>query len=85
MSDYTPTTDTVQATYAAHHSKCAPCGEVAVSLRDEFDRWLSAHDREVAARALREAAVVVGDEWLLAAAGLLNGRADAIEKGGVDV
>lgn len=47
MSDYTPTTGTVQATYAVHHGICVPCGEVRVSLVAEFDRWL--HDLLAAA------------------------------------
>lgn len=49
--------------------------------RQAFDRWLAQHDREVAARALREAAdafqavwPVYGDTWL-------RDRADRIERG----
>lgn len=51
-------------------------------LRDgckrQFDLWLAAHDREVAARTLRAAAEDDADDWLLA-------RADRIEAGEVDV
>jgi hypothetical protein len=44
--DYTPTTGEVLNAYGANH-----WGRV-----DAADRWLAAHDREVAAKALREAA-----------------------------
>jgi hypothetical protein len=32
-------------------------------MGDIFDRWLVAHDREVAAKALREAAALVYEDW----------------------
>ena len=41
---YTPTTEEVRSVYGG--PRCEP----------EFDRWLAAHDAEVAAQALREAA-----------------------------
>ena len=55
MSDYTPTTDEVRDAYvdtgwAADGSLSDPRDP------DEFDRWLAAHDAEVRAQALREAA-----------------------------
>lgn len=53
MSDYTPTTDEVRFTYADYYNPPGSGGH-AEGLR-EVDRWLAAHDREVAARALRKA------------------------------
>lgn len=53
MSEFTPTTDEVRARY------CADEFGHPAALTDpclEFDRWLEAHDREVAAKALRDAA-----------------------------
>ena len=46
-ADYTPTTDDVRDYYGN--------GQVP----EEFDRWLAAHDAEVASKALRDAA----DAW----------------------
>lgn len=46
MTDYTPTTDEVRAVSTGGN----PWQEA------RFDRWLAAHDREVAARVLRDAA-----------------------------
>lgn len=93
-TDYTPTTDTVRATYARHHSKCEPCGETTAALVAEFDRWLAAHDREVAARTLRELHAEMSTDWhvyetrdigraFLADSVLerLEDAADAIERG----
>ena len=57
---YTPTTATIRAEYAGRveawemtyaEQEAARAEEVV-----EFDRWLKAHDAEVAAQALREAA-----------------------------
>ena len=60
MSAYTPTTATIRAEYAGRveawemtyaEQEAARAEEVV-----EFDRWLAAHDAQVAAQALREAA-----------------------------
>lgn len=60
MSNYTPTTTTIRAEYAGRveawemtyaEQEAARAEEVV-----EFDRWLRAHDAQVAAQALREAA-----------------------------
>ena len=60
MSTYTPTTATIRAEYAGRveawemtyaEQEAARAEEVV-----EFDRWLAAHDAEVAAQALSEAA-----------------------------
>ena len=60
MSNYTPTTATIRAEYAGRveawemtyaEQEAARAEEVV-----EFDRWLRAHDAQVAAQALREAA-----------------------------
>jgi hypothetical protein len=52
MSDeYTPTTDEVQSYYNIGRNEFESEWETA-----EFDRWLAVHDREVAARALEDAA-----------------------------
>ena len=53
MSEYTPTTRWVREWYADSVDHLG--GE------QEFDRWLAEHDREVAAKALRDAA---GDIYL---------------------
>lgn len=50
MSDYVPTTNAVRSFYIGIRKQ--PDDEAAA----EFDRWLTAHDRKVAAEALREAA-----------------------------
>ena len=48
MSDYTPTTEDVEFCFV---------GEYDPEMRSRaFHRWLAAHDREVRAQALREAA-----------------------------
>ena len=56
-TEYTPTTDEVREWYAGsvdayQHETGLPYD----AAKSAFDRWLSAHDREVAARALRKAA-----------------------------
>lgn len=52
MSDYTPTTDNVRFGFVT-----APMAhEPREYAEAEFDRWLAKHDREVAARALEDAA-----------------------------
>jgi len=55
MSEYTPTTDDVRE-----------CWSEAYQVGDRegaFDRWLAAHDREVAAKALRDAAKSALSDW----------------------
>ena len=58
MSDYTPTTGHVQDAYC--HVQQGVMGERGDAAHEkfhaEFDRWLAAHDAEVAAKALEEAA-----------------------------
>lgn len=51
MSDYTPTTEYARDAY--QHSVMVSGPEMREALGAEFDRWLAARDREVAARALR--------------------------------
>ncbi len=48
---YTPTTDEVRASYAVDG-----IGAPSLANGHRFDRWLAAHDAEVRAQALREAA-----------------------------
>ena len=48
MSEYTPTTEQIRATYAAGESEGTPEDYA------EFDRWLAAHDAEVRAGAVAE-------------------------------
>ena len=60
MSEYTPTTEQVRVAYQDHRDFQSIMkgldrpGDVEAGR--EFDRWLSAHDAEVKAEALREAA-----------------------------
>jgi hypothetical protein len=56
---YTPTTDAVREAYAVE------AGVIYEPERREaeFDRWLAAHDREVAAKALREWAAEVVERY----------------------
>lgn len=82
MSDYTPTTDAVRINYAssmsAHNSAHEPYAA--------FNRWLKQYDRDVAAKALEDAAdeLTPGDDkvddWGIQA-GLLRDRAQAIRGG----
>lgn len=58
--EYTPTTDEVRSMFTVGISD--PTNPKPVPARralHEFDRWLAAHDREVKAKALRDAS-----EWL---------------------
>lgn len=57
MSDYTPTTGDIEIAYAERALQVAGTPHFAAGL--EFDAWLAAHDREVAAKALRDAADVL--------------------------
>lgn len=77
VSDYTPTTDDVETWYVGNHDP---------AHAREFRRWLDAHDREVAAQALREAASAPIPRAALDTRnnGLrqwLRDRADRIERG----
>ena len=55
MSDYTPTTDEVEHRYAYDELYSMDCE----ADHHAFRRWLAAHDAEVRAQALREAAEVM--------------------------
>ena len=94
MSNYTPTTATIRAEYAGRveawemtyaEQEAARAEEVV-----ELDRWLRAHDAEVRAQALREAADVLDRQPAKAKHGLpmmlradwLRDRANRIEQGG---
>lgn len=78
MSEYTPTTGNVRSVFAY-----AGAGQSERRRREAFDRWLAAHDAEVAARTLREAADAHLSEygtWGGASQGAwLRARADQIE------
>lgn len=89
MSDFTPTTEVVRDLYDwAATEKCLP-GTAYDEHRAHFDRWLAAHDREVAARALREAAEAAffdgEQDRTLHGYYVLQQFADRIEKGEDDV
>lgn len=64
-AEYTPSTEQVRKPF------------FLAGNADAFDRWLAAHDAEVAARALRDAANATHHTWV---AVLLNERADRIEE-----
>lgn len=51
MTDYTPTTETVRERFADGFPRAG-----YIQALEDFDRWLAAHDAEVRAAALREAA-----------------------------
>lgn len=54
---YTPTTDQVASAYAQWTSGWSTSGYTTEKeAAEEFKRWLEAHDREIKAEALREAA-----------------------------
>ncbi len=59
MTDtYTPTTEEVKEVWCTPMTMSAAINEEAHwEAEDQFDRWLTAHDAEVAAKALEEAAV----------------------------
>lgn len=70
-AEYTPTTEDVRNEYT----------DFDIYPADEFDRWLAAHDAEVAARALRHAVpLAVGSDGYAIRQRLLA-RADRIEEG----
>lgn len=81
---YTPATSTVRASYARHAS-----GPLYDERAEEFDRWITQHDREVQAEAFEAAAVRVranfaehGERcpWV----GFLDDEAARIRKGATD-
>lgn len=75
MADHTPMTEEVRQAYAtAHETTGASMDE------REFDRWLIAHNRKIAAEALRTEAFS-GLYGTFAQARLLD-RANRIEQGG---
>lgn len=53
MSDYTPTTEEVREDYALGRNEVVGAGWYD-QHRAEFDRWLAAHDAEVASKAWDE-------------------------------
>ena len=81
MSDYTPTTDEVEHRYAYDELYSMDCE----ADHRAFRRWLAAHDVEVRAQALREAASApIPRAALNTRNGLrqwLRARADRIERG----
>lgn len=74
MDDYTPTDEQVRAAYVRGMRDTFVAA--AADHEAEFDRWLAQHDREVTAKALREA------QSLLAADGYFCPALDSlIERG----
>ena len=63
MSNYTPTTEDVREAYGwSGHDSYIELNRI--SRREEFDRWLAEHDRQVAERAWDEGHLVHGaDGW----------------------
>jgi|GEM_PF-6316542 len=53
---YTPTTEDVRREYAGEPCLCGCYDDSFFAAEAAFDRWLEAHDREVKAQALEEAA-----------------------------
>ena len=51
---FTPTTEQVRAEYVTNRAMRVPTTHPVAA---EFDQWLTAHDREVAAKALEDARV----------------------------
>ena len=84
---YTPTTDDVRDEWI-ESGQGSPT--VRLHAGAAFDRWLAAHDRDVRAQALREAADVLDRQPAKAKHGLpmmlradwLRDRANRIEQGG---
>ena len=56
MSEYVPTTKEVRSDYQWGVHACGCCAERRPEDVEAFDRWLAAHDAEVAATALEEMA-----------------------------
>ena len=67
MSEFTPTTERVRFAFIDREDFEAQVGGVARPTDEEsgeaFDRWLAAHDREVAAQVLRDAADAIESEY----------------------
>lgn len=92
MAEYTPTTEQMREDWGdLVVPVVAPPKSARAERLAEFDRWLAARDREVAAKALRDAAdrfmphPALGLARLAdAAADLLRAEADRIEKGAGD-
>lgn len=81
MSEYMPTTEDVKNCYVyAGEGLDGNTVKPVRTARSEFDRWLSDHDRKVAAEALRTEAFS-GLYGTFAQERLLT-RADRIEQGG---
>ena len=85
MTDQTPSTEDVRWKYRCMRVKD---GAKDIAAQTEFDDWLAAHDREVAAQAVRDASPSlrdVGIYWpsdeYVALIGWLDTRADQIEAG----
>lgn len=83
MTDYTPTTEKVRGAFFVSNTGLIP-GDL--SEYEPFDRWLAQNNREIAAKALEDAAdeLTPGDDkvddWGIQA-GLLRDRAQAIRGG----
>jgi hypothetical protein len=75
MSDWTPTKDSIRNAWSYFRAFTNGPGKYLA----EFDRCLEQNDREVAAKALREAANVIGES--LDPSAFLQARADLIEGG----
>ena len=82
MTDQTPSTEDVRWKYRCMRVKD---GAKDIAAQTEFDAWLAAHDREVAAKALRDAvdelAALNEPEVFVRAGALLDARADRIGAG----
>lgn len=59
MSDYTPTTEKVRERASRDAARFGFLQEM--DFERQFDRWLAAHDREVRAKELRDAATEIHD------------------------
>ena len=77
MAEHVPTTSEVRERHGSAWS--APYAD---ELKRDFDAWLEAHDREVAGKALREAADFLSyDLGGNSSVYKLRARADRIERG----
>ncbi len=92
VDEYTPGRDKVRDAYVRGMRQAFIAS--AAEHADEFDRWLAARDREVAAKALRDAADEAQQGFVDEQQGIgfarvrtdwLRARADRIEKGAGDV
>lgn len=99
MTDHTPTTEEVRDEWAYGNQEVDYEGNPVITLDEafaQFDRWLVARDRKIAAEALRDFADTLGvnvgdedDEWWRGyrqgqreALHKASDRADRIERGG---